>query len=45
MSTEAIGRAELHASDVWRGRQLEYLTIAWNSLEAMQAGSVNLHEI
>ena len=37
MSSEAITRDMPHASNVRRGRQLEYLTIAWNSLEAVAA--------
>lgn len=35
MSSEAINRAAPHASNMRRGRRLEYLTIAWNSLEAV----------
>ncbi len=35
MSSEAISRAAPHALNVRRGRRLEYLTIAWNSLEAI----------
>ncbi len=34
MSTAAINNAVPPAAHVRRGRQLEYLTIAWNSLEA-----------
>ena len=35
MSSKVISRAAPHDSNVRRGRWLEYLTIAWNSLEAI----------
>ncbi len=35
MSSETITRPASHLSNVRRGRRLEYLTIAWNSLEAV----------
>ncbi|MFN2453066.1 MAG: hypothetical protein ABR577_02475 [Pyrinomonadaceae bacterium] len=35
MSSEAVNRDAPHASNVRRGRRLEYLTIAWNSLKAI----------
>ena len=35
MSTDAIGRESIRAASVRRGRTLEYLTIGWNSLEAI----------
>ncbi len=37
MSSKVISRAEPHALNVQLGRRLEYLTIAWNSLEAIAA--------
>jgi len=37
MSNVAISPAAPHAANVRRGRRLEYLTIAWNSLEALAA--------
>ena len=37
MSNVAIGRSAPRAASVRRGRRLEYLTIAWNSLEAVAA--------
>lgn len=37
MRNVAITRDVPHASNVRRGRQLEYLTIVWNSLEAIAA--------
>jgi len=49
MSSEAINRSAPYLSNVRRGRQLEYLTIAWNSIEAIAsigagllAGSISL---
>ncbi|HYN86454.1 MAG TPA: cation transporter [Pyrinomonadaceae bacterium] len=49
MSSEVMGVARPRAADVRRGRRLEYLTIAWNTLEAVAsigagllAGSVAL---
>lgn len=37
MSSEVIDVAPARASDVRRGRRLEYLTIVWNTLEAVAA--------
>jgi divalent metal cation (Fe/Co/Zn/Cd) transporter len=37
MSNIAISRSAPHDANVRRGRRLEYLTIAWNSLEAVAA--------
>jgi divalent metal cation (Fe/Co/Zn/Cd) transporter len=37
MSNAAINRSAPHAASLRRGRRLEYLTIAWNSLEAIAA--------
>jgi divalent metal cation (Fe/Co/Zn/Cd) transporter len=37
MSNIAINRSAPQSADVRRGRRLEYLTIAWNSLEAIAA--------
>lgn len=42
MSNVATGRAAPRAADVRRGRRLEYLTIAWNSLEAVAAVGAGL---
>ncbi|MDQ3686651.1 MAG: cation transporter [Acidobacteriota bacterium] len=37
MSNVAVSRVAPHAANVRRGRRLEYLTIVWNSLEAVAA--------
>ncbi len=35
MSVEILSEDSIHAASVQRGRKLEYLTIGWNSLEAV----------
>ena len=42
MSSKVISRAAPHDSNVRRGRWLEYLTIAWNSLEAIASVGTGL---
>ncbi|MCP9494940.1 MAG: cation transporter [Pyrinomonadaceae bacterium MAG19_C2-C3] len=42
MSSETITRPASRLANVRRGRQLEYLTIAWNSLEAVASISAGL---
>jgi divalent metal cation (Fe/Co/Zn/Cd) transporter len=42
MSVEVLNRDVVHAANVRRGRQLEYLTIGWNSLEAIVAVGAGL---
>ena len=42
MSTEVLRQQGVHDTNVRRGRQLEYLTIGWNSLEAAVAVGAGL---
>jgi len=42
MSVEVLNRDAVHTANVRRGRQLEYLTIGWNSLEAIVAVGAGL---
>ena len=42
MSVEVLSQTVIRAADVRRGRQLEYFTIGWNSLEAVVAISFGI---